>query len=151
MLIFSPKWILWKTRGTLRSQWCLHYRNKFFFVPCLRGPVFYNGWYRLFCSFSYLNPEPQTLLAELNERMAPQFRKLNKSLIDVVSFKYLWFTFCIYSTYIMWMSSMFLVSTVTVAFASSCKLWAFIYLLWIWWLPLRSSRFYNLICYFTSL
>ncbi|XP_075521136.1 ribonuclease 2-like, partial [Primulina tabacum] len=37
-----------------------------------------------FVSFSYLNPEPQTLLAELNQRMAPQFGKLNKSLIDLV-------------------------------------------------------------------
>ncbi|KAL8087641.1 hypothetical protein AgCh_037696 [Apium graveolens] len=29
----------------------------------------------------YLNPEPHTLLAELNQRLAPQFGKLNKSLI----------------------------------------------------------------------
>ncbi|KAG6388079.1 hypothetical protein SASPL_153276 [Salvia splendens] len=33
---------------------------------------------------NYLNPEPQTLLAELNQRMAPQFGKLNKSLIELV-------------------------------------------------------------------
>ncbi|KAF3678338.1 GPN-loop GTPase 3 [Capsicum annuum] len=33
---------------------------------------------------NYLNPEPQLLLAELNQRMAPQFQKLNKSLIEVV-------------------------------------------------------------------
>ncbi|CAA2985828.1 GPN-loop GTPase 3 isoform X3 [Olea europaea var. sylvestris] len=32
----------------------------------------------------YLNPEPQTLLAELNQHMAPQFEKLNKSLIELV-------------------------------------------------------------------
>ncbi|KAJ8748184.1 hypothetical protein K2173_000592 [Erythroxylum novogranatense] len=32
----------------------------------------------------YLNPEPQILLSELNKRMAPQFVKLNKSLIDLV-------------------------------------------------------------------
>lgn len=32
----------------------------------------------------YLNPEPQNLLAELNERMAPQFQKLNKALIELV-------------------------------------------------------------------
>ncbi|KAL8119032.1 hypothetical protein AgCh_016510 [Apium graveolens] len=32
----------------------------------------------------YLNPEPQTLLAELNQRMAPRFKKLNKSLIELV-------------------------------------------------------------------
>ncbi|KAG9157744.1 hypothetical protein Leryth_017842 [Lithospermum erythrorhizon] len=31
----------------------------------------------------YLDPEPH-LLAELNQRMAPQFEKLNKSLIEVV-------------------------------------------------------------------
>ncbi|KAH6814157.1 P-loop containing nucleoside triphosphate hydrolases superfamily protein [Perilla frutescens var. frutescens] len=33
---------------------------------------------------NYLNPEPQALLAELNQRMAPQFGKLNKSLIELV-------------------------------------------------------------------
>ncbi|NP_001335410.1 GPN-loop GTPase 3-like protein isoform X1 [Solanum lycopersicum] len=33
---------------------------------------------------NYLNPEPHLLLAELNQRMAPQFQKLNKSLIEVV-------------------------------------------------------------------
>ncbi|KAL6555667.1 hypothetical protein OROMI_011006 [Orobanche minor] len=33
---------------------------------------------------NYLDPEPQTLLAELNQRMAPQFGKLNKSLIELV-------------------------------------------------------------------
>ncbi|KAG6415514.1 hypothetical protein SASPL_122926 [Salvia splendens] len=33
---------------------------------------------------NYLNPEPQTLLAELNQRMAPQFGKLNKSLIELM-------------------------------------------------------------------
>lgn len=38
-------------------------------------------------SISYLNPEPQILLAELNQRMAPQFQKLNKALIELVSFK----------------------------------------------------------------
>ncbi|GAA0154617.1 small GTPase [Lithospermum erythrorhizon] len=32
----------------------------------------------------YLDPEPHLLLAELNQRMAPQFEKLNKSLIEVV-------------------------------------------------------------------
>ncbi|XP_022041481.1 GPN-loop GTPase 3 [Helianthus annuus] len=32
----------------------------------------------------YLNPEPQTLLAELNQRMGPQFQKLNKALIELV-------------------------------------------------------------------
>ncbi|CAH9074169.1 unnamed protein product [Cuscuta epithymum] len=32
----------------------------------------------------YLNPDPQFLLAELNKRMAPQFQKLNKSLIELV-------------------------------------------------------------------
>lgn len=37
-------------------------------------------------SNSYLNPEPQTLLSELNQRMAPQFQKLNKALIELVSF-----------------------------------------------------------------
>lgn len=41
-------------------------------VPCFMG-------------LSYLNPEPQTLLAELNQRMAPQFGKLNKSLIELVN------------------------------------------------------------------
>ncbi|KAL8549133.1 hypothetical protein ACS0TY_008116 [Phlomoides rotata] len=33
---------------------------------------------------NFLDPEPRTLLAELNKRMAPQFAKLNKSLIEVV-------------------------------------------------------------------
>ncbi|KAI3803713.1 hypothetical protein L1987_31873 [Smallanthus sonchifolius] len=33
----------------------------------------------------YLNPEPQTLLAELNQRMGPQFQKLNKALIELYS------------------------------------------------------------------
>nr|GMD70700.1 GPN-loop GTPase 3 [Ipomoea batatas] len=33
---------------------------------------------------NYLNPEPQLLLADLNQRMAPQFQKLNKSLIELV-------------------------------------------------------------------
>ncbi|XP_010440620.1 PREDICTED: GPN-loop GTPase 3 [Camelina sativa] len=32
----------------------------------------------------YLNPEPRTLLAELNKRMGPQFAKLNKALIEMV-------------------------------------------------------------------
>ncbi|XP_076904641.1 GPN-loop GTPase 3-like [Bidens hawaiensis] len=32
----------------------------------------------------FLNPEPQTLLAELNQRMGPQFQKLNKTLIELV-------------------------------------------------------------------
>lgn len=34
---------------------------------------------------SFLNPEPQFLLSELNQRMAPQFAKLNKALIELVS------------------------------------------------------------------
>ncbi|RVW57138.1 GPN-loop GTPase 3 [Vitis vinifera] len=32
----------------------------------------------------YLNPEPRFLLSELNQRMAPQFGKLNKALIELV-------------------------------------------------------------------
>ncbi|KAK7816956.1 gpn-loop gtpase 3 [Quercus suber] len=32
----------------------------------------------------FLNPEPQFLLSELNQRMAPQFAKLNKALIELV-------------------------------------------------------------------
>ncbi|XP_062173337.1 uncharacterized protein LOC133878811 [Alnus glutinosa] len=32
----------------------------------------------------FLNPEPQFLLSELNKRMAPQFTKLNKALIELV-------------------------------------------------------------------
>ncbi|XP_065627301.1 GPN-loop GTPase 3 [Quercus suber] len=32
----------------------------------------------------FLNPEPQFLLSELNQHMAPQFAKLNKSLIELV-------------------------------------------------------------------
>ncbi|KAE8708094.1 GPN3-like protein [Hibiscus syriacus] len=32
----------------------------------------------------YLDPEPHHLLSELNERMAPRFKKLNKSLIELV-------------------------------------------------------------------
>lgn len=32
----------------------------------------------------FLNPEPQFLLSELNKRMAPQFAKLNKALIELV-------------------------------------------------------------------
>ncbi|CAI9300913.1 unnamed protein product [Lactuca saligna] len=32
----------------------------------------------------YLTPEPTTLLSELNQRMGPQFQKLNKALIDLV-------------------------------------------------------------------
>ncbi|KAH8489744.1 hypothetical protein Peur_058816 [Populus x canadensis] len=32
----------------------------------------------------YLNPQGQVLLSELNQRMAPQFFKLNKALIDLV-------------------------------------------------------------------
>nr|XP_043618823.1 GPN-loop GTPase 3-like [Erigeron canadensis] len=32
----------------------------------------------------YLEPEPQALLSELNKRMAPQFQKLNKALIELV-------------------------------------------------------------------
>ncbi|KAL4614313.1 hypothetical protein ACB092_07G045300 [Castanea dentata] len=32
----------------------------------------------------FLNPEPQFLLSELDQRMAPQFAKLNKSLIELV-------------------------------------------------------------------
>jgi len=31
-----------------------------------------------------LNPEPRTLLAELNKRMGPQYAKLNKALIEMV-------------------------------------------------------------------
>ena len=42
-----------------------------------------------FVSHSFLNPEPQTLLSELNQRMGPQFAKLNKSLIELVSLKLL--------------------------------------------------------------
>ncbi|KAI7983374.1 GPN-loop GTPase 3 [Camellia lanceoleosa] len=33
---------------------------------------------------SYLNPEPQVLLSQLNRQMAPQFEKLNKALIELV-------------------------------------------------------------------
>ncbi|CAN1346002.1 GPN-loop GTPase 3 [Linum perenne] len=33
----------------------------------------------------YLNPEPTTLLAELNQRMGPQFLKLNKALMELVN------------------------------------------------------------------
>ncbi|KAA8543595.1 hypothetical protein F0562_021659 [Nyssa sinensis] len=33
---------------------------------------------------NYLNPESQVLLSELNKRMAPQFEKLNKALIELV-------------------------------------------------------------------
>ncbi|KAE9463677.1 hypothetical protein C3L33_04412, partial [Rhododendron williamsianum] len=36
----------------------------------------------------YLNPEPRFLLSELNQRMAPQFGKLNKALIELVSHKH---------------------------------------------------------------
>ncbi|KAL8555669.1 hypothetical protein ACS0TY_003472 [Phlomoides rotata] len=36
---------------------------------------------------NFLDPEPRTLLAELNKRMAPQFVKLNKSLIEVCPFQ----------------------------------------------------------------
>ncbi|KNA08931.1 hypothetical protein SOVF_158310 [Spinacia oleracea] len=32
----------------------------------------------------FLNPEPHMLLSQLNRRMAPQFEKLNKALIDLV-------------------------------------------------------------------
>ncbi|CAL5353334.1 hypothetical protein CsSME_00041373 [Camellia sinensis var. sinensis] len=32
----------------------------------------------------YLNPEPRVLLSQLNQRMAPQFEKLNKALIELV-------------------------------------------------------------------
>ncbi|XP_021733884.1 GPN-loop GTPase 3-like [Chenopodium quinoa] len=32
----------------------------------------------------FLSPEPQMLLSQLNRRMAPQFEKLNKALIDLV-------------------------------------------------------------------
>ena len=39
----------------------------------------------LFENSSFLNPEPQVLLSELNQRMAPQFSKLNKALIELVS------------------------------------------------------------------
>ncbi|XWS75960.1 hypothetical protein CRYUN_Cryun01aG0136500 [Craigia yunnanensis] len=35
---------------------------------------------------NYLDPEPQHLLSELNERMAPRFKKLNKSLIELVRY-----------------------------------------------------------------
>ncbi|KAB1226731.1 hypothetical protein CJ030_MR1G007874 [Morella rubra] len=41
----------------------------------------------MLCTFpglSFLNPEPQFLLSELNQRMAPQFSKLNKALIELV-------------------------------------------------------------------
>ncbi|GMI66324.1 hypothetical protein like AT4G12790 [Hibiscus trionum] len=33
---------------------------------------------------NYLDPEPRLLLSELNERMAPRFKMLNKSLIELV-------------------------------------------------------------------
>lgn len=33
----------------------------------------------------FLDPEPTFLLSELNKRMAPQYAKLNKSLIELVS------------------------------------------------------------------
>ncbi|GLT76646.1 hypothetical protein SLA2020_482960 [Shorea laevis] len=33
---------------------------------------------------NYLDPEPHLLLSELNERMAPRFKRLNKSLIELV-------------------------------------------------------------------
>ena len=39
----------------------------------------------IFVIGSYLNPEPRVLLSELNQRMAPQFGKLNKALIELVS------------------------------------------------------------------
>ena len=42
----------------------------------------------MFCTFTalrFLNPEPQLLLSELNQRRAPQFAKLNKALIELVS------------------------------------------------------------------
>jgi len=32
----------------------------------------------------FLDPEPTFLLSELNKRMAPQYAKLNKSLIELV-------------------------------------------------------------------
>ncbi|XLT13982.1 hypothetical protein HN51_059672 [Arachis hypogaea] len=32
----------------------------------------------------FLDPEPTFLLSELNQRMAPQFAKLNKALIDLL-------------------------------------------------------------------
>ncbi|GMP74547.1 hypothetical protein CsSME_00031946 [Camellia sinensis var. sinensis] len=34
--------------------------------------------------YFYLNPESHVLLSELNQRMAPQFEKLNKALIELV-------------------------------------------------------------------
>ncbi|KAK6923299.1 GPN-loop GTPase [Dillenia turbinata] len=34
----------------------------------------------------YLNPEPQVLLSELNQHMAPQFEKLNRALIELNPF-----------------------------------------------------------------
>lgn len=34
--------------------------------------------------FSYLDPEPRTLLAELNQKMGPRYAKLNKALIEMV-------------------------------------------------------------------
>lgn len=40
----------------------------------------------LFMALSYLNPESQFLLSELNQRMAPRFGKLNKALIELVNF-----------------------------------------------------------------
>lgn len=52
------------------------------------GSPFEFIWTNMFCTFtglSFLNPEPRFLLSELNQRMAPQFAKLNKALIELVS------------------------------------------------------------------
>lgn len=55
----------------------------FFFVEVSRLESIKLVWF--YCELSsYLNPEPRTLLAELNQRMGPQFAKLNKSLIEMV-------------------------------------------------------------------
>lgn len=81
--ISFPRWTLWETKSISKSAFLFQH-------PCLSclfelfSDLIILSVYWL-CSF--LNPEAQILLSDLNQHMAPQFTKLNKALAELVSYQ----------------------------------------------------------------
>lgn len=85
MLTSSLRWISYRIKATLRSESCFLPSSSLFTFFCF--PEIYNSIICL-CCFNiikrYLDAEPRTMLAGLDQRMAPQFAKLNKAFIELV-------------------------------------------------------------------
>lgn len=84
MLISSPKWTLSRTRRISKGKHVTYFLSLAFFL-FLWTLILCTNLFIVLTVLSFLDPEPKALLSELNQRMAPQFAKLNKSLIELVS------------------------------------------------------------------